>query len=341
MDFKTYITQTRELIAKKRQGQSFQEPVIDYNSPYIQTPNGNTRIGVLLVHGLLDSCFAMRDIGDVLHEQSCLTHSILLPGHGTVPADLINIHYEDWLQAVKFGVDALKGKVDQILIAGNSTGASLALLHAYTHQDVDGLLCFAPACKISDKLAFLTGPVGWFGRFWHRLNYLAQFPEDDCVKYRSMALNAAWQVYRLSKRIKNISLNIPLYFAMSAQDEVVHFNESLHFFKRQTNAHNFFHVFSNEPADIKHSQIKITNSALPEKHIIALSHPGLVYKPDNPHYGEHGVYTQKIITTLKPDLFGNVYMPKRCKDGKRLTRLQYNPLFNEMTKTIVDFIQKL
>jgi len=108
LSFADYILQCKDLIRKTRRDLANSpdpEKIIEDNSPFELIPksagNKKIRYGALLIHGLLDSPFVMRDIGAELQEQGLLVRSILLPGHGTVPGALLNVTYEDWLQALR------------------------------------------------------------------------------------------------------------------------------------------------------------------------------------------------------------------------------------------------
>ena len=44
----------------------------------------------------------MRDVGQHYAEQGYLVRCILLPGHGTIPADLLTTSPTEWLKATEF-----------------------------------------------------------------------------------------------------------------------------------------------------------------------------------------------------------------------------------------------
>ena len=88
------------------------------------------RTGALLIHGLTDTPYLMRDIGNsIIKNNDCmLIRSIVLPGHATVPGDLLDVKYSDWIDATNYGVKSFSDSgIDNIFIAGFSTGGALAL----------------------------------------------------------------------------------------------------------------------------------------------------------------------------------------------------------------------
>jgi predicted alpha/beta-fold hydrolase len=87
----------------------------------------------LLLHGLTDSPYSMRSIGEHLAARGYHVVGLRLPGHGTAPAGLLNFTVEDMRAAVDLAVRDLQGHLrpDQpFLIMGYSNGAALAVDYA-------------------------------------------------------------------------------------------------------------------------------------------------------------------------------------------------------------------
>lgn len=87
-----------------RQHQTFQthtpQAELAWNAPQEwrpQTPHGK---GILFVHGLGDSPWSFHNLGHHLAKQGFLVRSLLLPGHGTHPKDMLEVRLEDWCQVV-------------------------------------------------------------------------------------------------------------------------------------------------------------------------------------------------------------------------------------------------
>src|SRR5262249_26865700 len=109
---------------------------LDMRSPFELMPTCSDEAatplprGVLLIHGLTDSPFLVRDIAESLRRQCLLVRAILLPGHGTVPGDLLEVRYEDWVEAARYGLESFRGQVTDLYLGGFSTGGTLAIYHA-------------------------------------------------------------------------------------------------------------------------------------------------------------------------------------------------------------------
>ena len=73
----------------------------DGNRTYELVPAGEIAGGALLIHGLTDSPYSMRAVGETLKASGYYGLALRMPGHGTVPAGLTTAVWEDWLAAVR------------------------------------------------------------------------------------------------------------------------------------------------------------------------------------------------------------------------------------------------
>lgn len=182
----------------------------DWNRTF-DLPAGTPVGGVLLLHGMSDSPYSLRALGEALSRRGYWVLGLRLPGHGTIPSGLLTATWEDMAAAVRLGVNHLAAKIGQapIHVVGYSTGAPLAL--DYTLDAVEGLHSPAPAslvlispaiavsraaalAKWLDRLALLPGlePLAW----------TQVLPEFDPFKYNSFTSNAGHQVHRLTRSVK-------------------------------------------------------------------------------------------------------------------------------------------
>ncbi len=173
---------------------------------------GVVRGGALLLHGLSDSPYSLRRVGEILAGRGYYVLGLRLPGHGTLPSGLLSARLEDWQVAVKLAVQAVRDRVGEQqpwLIAGYSNGASLAVdyaLDALEDESLprpDQLILFSPAIGISSLARFAEWHrlVSFLSRF-ERLRWTGIVPEYDPYKYNSFTKNAATQSYRITKRLQ-------------------------------------------------------------------------------------------------------------------------------------------
>ena len=122
--FDEYAQKTEAMIAENRHflTDEQQEEEIKANAPFEIRPEQNpeTKRGILLVHGLGDSPLSFVDIGKELAERGFLVRTVLLPGHGTRPGDMINVDHKDWQSLVTRQVELLKNEVDEVYLGGFS-----------------------------------------------------------------------------------------------------------------------------------------------------------------------------------------------------------------------------
>jgi alpha-beta hydrolase superfamily lysophospholipase len=182
------------------------------------------RGAVLLLHGLTDSPYSMRSIGEHLAARGHEVVGLRLPGHGTAPSGLLSFRIEDMQAALRLAASDLAGRGPPgrpLLLVGYSNGAALAVDYALAVLEGEplprpaGLVLISPAIAVS-KLAVV-------GRFKTGLSSLPGFEraawesialEFDPYKYTSFTLHAGGETFRLTRRlasrIKRLSGGQPL-----------------------------------------------------------------------------------------------------------------------------------
>ena len=162
----------------------------------------------VLVHGLTDSPYSMRSLGEILRSQGYYVILLRLPGHGTVPAGLDRIRWEDWFAAVALAAkhaSATVGADKPLVLGGFSTGAALSSLYAVRSLDdpelprPDSLYLMSAAIGISPA-AVMTNIVSGlsFLPVFEKSRWLDVLPEYDPYKYNSFPVNAGNQIYKLT-----------------------------------------------------------------------------------------------------------------------------------------------
>lgn len=166
---------------------------------------------VLLVHGLSDSPYSMRALADTFYEQGYYVLVLRLPGHGTVPSALVDVSWRDWYGAVvlaaKHAASRAPGK--PFLAGGHSTGAALVTLYSLRSLDDEtlprpqglylvsaaiGISPFAVLTNVLAKLAFIPA--------FEKSRWLDIYPEYDPYKYNSFPVNAANQIYTVTRLLR-------------------------------------------------------------------------------------------------------------------------------------------
>ena len=180
----------------------------DWNRTRILTPSGPPVGAVLLVHGLTDSPYSMRTIGERLREQGYHVVLLRVPGHGTVPAGLTVATWEDWLAAVRVGARSLQNVAagKPLVLVGYSNGGALVLKYALDAVEGSGdpaparLVLLSPMIGVA-PFAWLTRVISFLGPLpaFEKARWLDVYPEYNPFKYTSFAANAGLQTWRLTR----------------------------------------------------------------------------------------------------------------------------------------------
>ncbi|MCK6372334.1 MAG: alpha/beta fold hydrolase, partial [Gammaproteobacteria bacterium] len=104
--------------------------------------------GILLLHGMSDSPYSLRALGESLNRQGYQVVGLRLPGNGAAPSGLKYVVWEDMAGAVRIAMDHLASELGDkpIHIVGYSIGAALAL--NFTLDALDGRTAPLPASLI-------------------------------------------------------------------------------------------------------------------------------------------------------------------------------------------------
>ena len=101
----------------------------DFNRSYVLEPSGTPVGAVVLLHGLTDSPYSQRHIARFYRDHGFVAIVIRLPGHGTVPAGLVDAEWEDWTAATRLAVREARRRVGPsapLHLIGFSNGGALA-----------------------------------------------------------------------------------------------------------------------------------------------------------------------------------------------------------------------
>jgi alpha-beta hydrolase superfamily lysophospholipase len=181
----------------------------DWNRSYILMPQTTPPVGVVvLLHGLTDSPYSLRHIGERYRMRGFATIGIRLPGHGTVPAGLTNVQWEQWMAATQLAIREARRLVPApapLHLVGFSNGGALAMKYALDAIE-------NPKLAPPSRIILLTPMIGItrFARFagfaglpavlpaFARAAWLSIVPEFNPFKYNSFPVNGARQSFRVT-----------------------------------------------------------------------------------------------------------------------------------------------
>jgi alpha-beta hydrolase superfamily lysophospholipase len=184
----------------------------DWNRSYVLEPEGAPVGAVVLLHGLTDSPYSQRHIASSYAAHGFVAIVPRLPAHGTVPAALTEVEWEDWLAATRLAVREARSRIGPSLplhLVGFSNGGALAMKYALDAIE-------DPALSRPDRLVLISPMIGItaFARFaglaglpailpkFAKAAWLGLLPEFNPFKYNSFPVNGARQSYRLTQTLQ-------------------------------------------------------------------------------------------------------------------------------------------
>jgi len=180
----------------------------DWNRTQILSPTSEPIGGALLVHGLTDTPYSMRTIGQDLRGRGYHVVALRVPGHGTVPAGLTDVTWEDWLAAVRIAARDVRVRIGPnkpLVLVGYSNGGALVLKYALDAVEGSGdpqatrIVLLSPMIGVP-KFAWLARVISLLGPLpaFEKARWLDVYPEYNPFKYTSFPANAGLQTWRLT-----------------------------------------------------------------------------------------------------------------------------------------------
>jgi alpha-beta hydrolase superfamily lysophospholipase len=189
------------------------EKVVDRNWNRTRILEAENPIGgALLIHGLSDSPYSLREIGLRLHREGYTVVWLRVPGHGTCPCALANVEWPDWTAAVEVAARGLKQRLPEnrpLVIAGYSNGGALAVNYTLaamvdtTLPKIEAILLFSPMIGIN--------PLARLFRIYHTVALVSRTvkalwtnidAEVDPFKYSSWPTNASIQAWDMTQEVE-------------------------------------------------------------------------------------------------------------------------------------------
>lgn len=184
----------------------------DFNRSYVLEPAGRPVGAVVLLHGLTDSPYSQRHIAVAYRDRGFVAVVIRVPGHGTVPAALTDVEWEDWLAATRLAVREARRRSpapSPLHLVGFSNGGALAMkytLDALSDKALarpDRVVLISPMIGVTRfaRFASLAGLPALLPAF-AKAAWLGIVPEFSPFKYNSFPVNGARQSHRLTMALQ-------------------------------------------------------------------------------------------------------------------------------------------
>lgn len=171
---------------------------------------GPARLGVLLIHGYMAAPEEPALLAERLSDAGAAVYLPRLPGHGTGPDNLAVVGARDWLAAVDEAYGVIRPLCERVVIAGFSTGASLALAEAARHPDR-----YAAVVSMSAPLRFRDHKARWIeaadilktvarrlGLARIGYNFIPNHPDNPDINYARNCIHGMAEVKRVSRQAR-------------------------------------------------------------------------------------------------------------------------------------------
>lgn len=345
MLFSEYIAIMRKRIIETRLdlGSPNAAEIIDANCPFEWQPNiSNPKNGVLLVHGLYDSPFTLRDLGQHFLSQDYLVRSILLPGHGTVPGDLLNVGHHDWLDTVQYGIERLATKVDNVILCAFSLGTALCILRAHTAKNIRAMVLIAPALKTKRRFSHITRIHRLFTWISEKAKWYQISEHGFHAKYHSHPYHAGRHTIIAMNKASRATPILPCFATVSEDDETVDAKFALNYFQQLPHPQNKMVYYAKENPNADDPRVEWRSSIFPRDNIIDFSHPSLPIAPNNEFFGRDGKWLDfshyrseehKSSNDIRLGAINSLNLSHYT-----MQRLSYNPDFENLMKSIDEFL---
>jgi esterase/lipase len=317
-------------------------------------PDGKYENGVLLIHGFTDSPYSFHTLGQYFLSKCFVVQSVLLPGHGTVPGDLLQVHYQDWINVVDYGVNTLSKQVNHVYLSGYSLGGLLAVNEALDHPEkISRLILFSPLFKMKFAYPALITPYYWLSQAIPRIQWVSQHEDLAEARYESYPVAPVYQMVKLmqktEEKLTKSPISLPIFVLQSAEDQTIDAVKTWEFFGTNTNPLSRLRWFTatNSYPSKTDQRIAVINSDLSSRRILSLSHLAFALPESDPIYGIHGRYKdclhykehspQWLQCQSGQDTYLGETTPQNLK-GRIIQRLSFNPFFDYMIQQLDAFI---
>jgi esterase/lipase/1-acyl-sn-glycerol-3-phosphate acyltransferase len=128
----------------------------ELGEPYL-LEGAEGKAGILLAHGYLSCPEETRPLANALNALGYTVYGVRLAGHGTAPAQLACVHWQQWMQSVLRGYAALQSRCDTVVVGGFSLGGVLALhMAAASNPSMRGVFTINAPIRLQDARSNLV-----------------------------------------------------------------------------------------------------------------------------------------------------------------------------------------
>ncbi|MFC1608795.1 alpha/beta hydrolase [Patescibacteria group bacterium] len=200
---------------------------------------GNNNSAVLLLHGWSTTPYEVRRLGKFLNESGYTVYGPMLSGHGTVPKDLEDIIYNDWIDDAKKALNKLVKTHKNVYVGGTSMGANLTLEMAKEYPEIKGVILMATPYKmklekIGEMMVFVMSKFKRYHKKFYPPTFGLSTTITRLISYQSYPIKNVMELAKLIKLSrKNLKkINQPCLVLQSSHDHIVTKNSANKIYKK-------------------------------------------------------------------------------------------------------------
>ena len=181
----------------------------------------------LLIHGLGSKSDVMKPLEEVLAKKGYNVLNITLPGHNTVPEDMLKVSWQDWAGHCQTKLDLLLKDSSKTFVVGTSLGGILALYTAAKNSNLTGVITCSTAVKPHNF-------TSWFLANFRCIKYIVPWLKLERMApklvgepknwwmYKKIPMKSLGELSELLKKLKPILKNIeqPILIIHSEKDKL-------------------------------------------------------------------------------------------------------------------------
>jgi esterase/lipase len=198
------------------------------------------KVGVLLSHGYMAAPEEVRGLATYLGKMGFWVYAPRLKGHGTLPEDLADCTYQDWIDSMDAGYALLRNCCRRVFAGGFSTGAGLALDLAHRIPEVEAVFAVSAPLRLQDMAAKFVSAVDTWNRIMEKFHlvdakktFVDNDPENPHINYFKNPISGIRELERLMSSLEPrlSQITAPALVVQSQDDPVVNPKGSEKIFK--------------------------------------------------------------------------------------------------------------
>ncbi len=226
------------------------------------------RVGVLLVHGLMAAPEEVREWAQFLFAQGYTVYAPRMAGHGTSAIDLATRSVQEWEASVEQGYRILQTCCDEIVAAGFSTGAAIAMRRVIQAPDafaalisISAPLKFAKfSARFAEPVRRLNGLLVHVGLARWSKPFVTNHADNPHINYLRCPVASIARIQQLMRQVKRAlpSVQVPALVIHAKDDPKVDVRSGREIYRRLGSRNKSYR-------EIRHHQHGIVRGAIAQE----------------------------------------------------------------------------